>query len=121
MAWPYVAAAPERRPLEFRKATSRCGTGFLRFAQPPIGVSAPWLARCCENRACLICGRLRQKPNSSMNTFFRILPLVSCAAALHGETAGDFKKIQLSDQFWAEGANFGDFNKDGKMDVVSGP
>ncbi len=32
-----------------------------------------------------------------------------------------WKKIQLSDQFWSEGANIGDFNKDGKMDVVSGP
>ena len=32
-----------------------------------------------------------------------------------------FKKIQLTDKFWSEGANFGDFNRDGKMDVVSGP
>jgi len=32
-----------------------------------------------------------------------------------------FKKIQLTDQFWSEGANIGDFNHDGKMDVVSGP
>jgi hypothetical protein len=32
-----------------------------------------------------------------------------------------FKKIQATDQFWAEGADIGDFNKDGKMDVVSGP
>lgn len=32
-----------------------------------------------------------------------------------------FKKIQATDQFWAEGAHIGDFNKDGKMDVVSGP
>jgi len=32
-----------------------------------------------------------------------------------------FKKIRLSDQFWGEGANFGDFNHDGKSDVVSGP
>lgn len=32
-----------------------------------------------------------------------------------------FKKIQLSDQFWAEGASFGDFNHDGKGDVVAGP
>lgn len=32
-----------------------------------------------------------------------------------------FKKIQLTDQFWGEGANFGDFNHDGKMDIVSGP
>ncbi len=32
-----------------------------------------------------------------------------------------FKKLQLTDQFWSEGANIGDFNRDGKMDVVSGP
>jgi len=32
-----------------------------------------------------------------------------------------FKKIRLTDQFWAEGAHFGDFNHDGIMDIVSGP
>jgi hypothetical protein len=32
-----------------------------------------------------------------------------------------FKKHQLTDQFWAEGANFGDFNQDGKNDIVYGP
>lgn len=32
-----------------------------------------------------------------------------------------FKKIKVNDQFWAEGAYFGDFNKDGQNDVVSGP
>lgn len=32
-----------------------------------------------------------------------------------------FKKIQLNKEFWAEGANFGDFNHDGKNDIVSGP
>jgi hypothetical protein len=32
-----------------------------------------------------------------------------------------FKKIQLTDKFWSEGANFSDFNHDGIMDVVSGP
>lgn len=32
-----------------------------------------------------------------------------------------FKKIQLSDQFWSEGATFGDFNHDGLKDIVSGP
>jgi len=32
-----------------------------------------------------------------------------------------FKKVQLTYQFWSEGANFGDFNHDGKMDIVSGP
>src|SRR6185369_10241325 len=32
-----------------------------------------------------------------------------------------FKTIQVSDEYWGEGANFGDFNHDGKMDIVSGP
>lgn len=32
-----------------------------------------------------------------------------------------FKKIQLTDKFWSEGASFGDFNRDGRMDIVSGP
>lgn len=36
-------------------------------------------------------------------------------------TLQTFKKIQLTDQFYCEGASFGDFNKDGVMDVVAGP
>ncbi|MDR0870280.1 MAG: VCBS repeat-containing protein [Planctomycetaceae bacterium] len=32
-----------------------------------------------------------------------------------------FKKITLSDKFYAEGAYAGDFNKDGKPDIVAGP
>lgn len=32
-----------------------------------------------------------------------------------------FKRIQLTDQFWSEGANVGDLNNDGASDVVSGP
>ena len=32
-----------------------------------------------------------------------------------------FKRIQLSDQFWCEGAGFADFNRDGVNDIVSGP
>jgi len=32
-----------------------------------------------------------------------------------------FSKQQLSIHFWSEGASFGDFNRDGIMDVVSGP
>ena len=32
-----------------------------------------------------------------------------------------YRKLQLSDQFLCEGATFGDFNRDGVMDVVAGP
>ncbi len=44
--------------------------------------------------------------------------IVSPAAdfALH-----TFKKITVTDKFWSEGAYYGDFNHDGKMDIVSGP
>ena len=37
------------------------------------------------------------------------------------EPVPTFKRQQLSDKFFAEGAAAGDFNKDGKVDVVSGP
>ena len=45
---------------------------------------------------------------------FALLPAV--AEELH-----TFKRIQLNDQFWSEGANFGDLNNDGKNDLISGP
>ena len=32
-----------------------------------------------------------------------------------------FKKLVLADKFYCEGANVGDFNNDGKLDVVAGP
>lgn len=33
----------------------------------------------------------------------------------------NFRKLRLSDQFYAEGAYYGDFNRDGKLDIVAGP
>src|ERR1043166_8786196 len=42
--------------------------------------------------------------------------ILACADELHV-----FQRIQLSDQFWCEGANFGDLNNDGKNDLISGP
>jgi len=41
-----------------------------------------------------------------------------CFAAQKGPT---WQKLQLTDKFYSEGAYYGDFNKDGKLDVVSGP
>ncbi len=43
---------------------------------------------------------------------------VVCRAAPQNPT---YKKVCLTDQFYAEGAYYGDFNKDGKLDVVAGP
>jgi len=59
-----------------------------------------------------------------MNTRTRLLPLLvltTAALAADPVPTGEFTKQQLTDEFWAEGATFGDFNKDGKMDVAYGP
>ena len=32
-----------------------------------------------------------------------------------------YEKLVLSEKFYAEGANYGDFNKDGHLDIVAGP
>ena len=59
-----------------------------------------------------------------MNKLSFILALFASGAVV-GNAADyslhSFRKIQLTDKFWGEGANFGDFNKDGKQDIVSGP
>ncbi len=55
---------------------------------------------------------------------FASLALLSLATPVaHGARyeLHSFRKIQLTDKFWAEGAHAGDFNHDGKMDVVYGP
>jgi hypothetical protein len=53
---------------------------------------------------------------------------VICAAlgtaaglAFAQEKVPTFRKIQLTDNFWCEGAAYADFNHDGVMDIVSGP
>ena len=46
------------------------------------------------------------------------LQCVTCAAAAPGTA---FKKLHLTDKFYCEGAYYADFDRDGKMDVVSGP
>jgi hypothetical protein len=50
-----------------------------------------------------------------------VVAAVSAAAPAEGQDVRTFKRIQLSDQFWSEGASFGDLNNDGVNDIVSGP
>lgn len=45
----------------------------------------------------------------------------SVQAAEGGKKLITFKKQVLTQEFWAEGAHTGDFNHDGKADIVSGP
>ncbi|NCO40728.1 MAG: cysteine protease [Armatimonadetes bacterium CG_4_10_14_3_um_filter_66_18] len=46
------------------------------------------------------------------------LPVAVCLAE---QAVPTFTKLQLTDKFYCEGAASADFNKDGKLDVVSGP
>src|SRR5882724_11266909 len=43
-------------------------------------------------------------------------PVFAAERALHS-----FKRQQLTDEYFSEGANAGDLNRDGKADIVSGP
>lgn len=44
-----------------------------------------------------------------------------CTACFGEAPTTKFTKLRLTDKFYAEGAYYGDFNKDGKLDVVAGP
>src|SRR5688500_9123933 len=54
-------------------------------------------------------------------TLVTALVLSTKAIAADKHVVHSFKKTQLSNEFFGEGANFGDFNRDGTMDIVSGP
>ena len=57
-----------------------------------------------------------------MNKFSLVLVVALSGSALASAkdyVLSSFKKIQLSDKFWCEGASFGDFNHDGKPDQAT--
>src|SRR5436309_5653159 len=60
-----------------------------------------------------------------MKLMLRSIPLLLLAFSLiaraQDSSSHTFKKTQLTDKFWCEGATFGDFNHDGKPDIVAGP
>lgn len=60
-----------------------------------------------------------------MHPIIKVLPVAVIFSTAAGFAATSdyihtFNKVRATDQFWAEGAAIGDFNHDGKMDVVSG-
>jgi hypothetical protein len=50
-----------------------------------------------------------------------LLAGVVCTISASDYVVHKFERKELSNEFWSEGANFGDFNHDGVNDVVSGP
>ncbi|MEN9674561.1 MAG: hypothetical protein RIS76_457 [Verrucomicrobiota bacterium] len=54
--------------------------------------------------------------------FVLVAVVLAAATAVAAEPVlHTFRRQQLSDQFWGEGASFADFNRDGANDIVSGP
>ncbi len=49
------------------------------------------------------------------------LAMLVCDCCLAQRPAPTYKKLTLSNKFYAEGSYYGDFNRDGKLDVVAGP
>lgn len=52
--------------------------------------------------------------------------LLSVASTVYADQGDDhtlhsFKKLQLTNKFWAEGVALGDLNRDGHVDVIAGP
>lgn len=58
-------------------------------------------------------------PRYPISTFVALL--LGACVSVSAQESRKFKRIQLHDQFWSEGASFGDLNNDGKMDVIAGP
>ncbi len=59
-----------------------------------------------------------------MTKLASVFPLLFATAIVRAADpipSGEFQKIQLTNEFWAEGSTFGDFNHDGKMDISYGP
>jgi len=50
-----------------------------------------------------------------------VLALLASATLAADPVLRTFRKQQFEEHFWCEGASFGDFNRDGKMDIVAGP
>ena len=49
------------------------------------------------------------------------LLLAANLVALRAEDVVGFEKRVLADKYYCEGINTGDFNRDGKLDIVAGP
>ncbi len=50
-----------------------------------------------------------------------VVAVLLCAAIPAQRTVHEFERIQLNDDFYTEGATFGDINGDGVGDVIAGP
>ncbi len=50
-----------------------------------------------------------------------VLPVTLSAAPLRGAREVTFEKLTLTTEYWCDGVNAADINRDGKLDVIAGP
>ena len=49
------------------------------------------------------------------------ITMLLLANGLNAEEKPTFQKVVLTDKYYCDGINTGDFNRDGKPDIVAGP
>ncbi len=59
--------------------------------------------------------------NRSIATLLLVLAALLAPGLVAAQELHTFTRIQLSDQFWSEGATYGDLNNDRVNDIISGP
>lgn len=64
---------------------------------------------------------MRPHSVSPMATLLSVSCWLTAAIATADDRAPEFEKHRLTEEYFAEGAGYGDFNHDGQRDLVSGP
>jgi HEAT repeat protein len=104
-------------PIKLKKGANEL---MLKVTQGGGGWSA--CARVIGTDGKAISGLMVERPTGAAQAVAPSGPSTTAApkaAALPKRDA--FRTLRLSDQFYAEGAFYGDFNKDGRLDIVAGP
>jgi hypothetical protein len=97
-------------------ATGRAGGAGAAGAAPPAGAPP------AETFAVFGPAALRVNSGEVRVKDVLLTDLLRPAAGVAAEvTSPNFRRIQLTDRFYAEGISVGDINRDGNMDALSGP
>ncbi len=100
----------------FRRLRGRCAGLKTHRNYPPLLIAPHVIPRLDSVRRFCTSSRML-KP---------VLLAIVCSASAASLPAADrsvhsFERVTLTTEFWSEGAGYGDFNRDGKLDVASGP
>ncbi len=113
-------ADQDSAPIKLKKGTNEL---MLKITQGGGGWSAS--ARFVGQDGKPIPGLLVQRPGGAAAPVSSSAPTKAASATPTKPATlparDSFQKVRLSDQFYAEGAYYGDFNRDGKLDIVAGP